>query len=265
MRISSTIALALFCAAPGSVFAQSALSGDPIAITRAAGQITIDGDLSDEGWRDATRVDKWYETKPGDNTEPKVKNVGYLDLRRSVLLRRRSSSTIRIRAAIRAPFADRDNIGNGYQRLRRHHPRHAQHRPHRARSSSSRRATSSTTRSSTTRPARTRRRISSGTRRRSITDHGWTLEMRIPFSSLRYQNGDPQTWGIMLYRNYPRDRPLPVLLGEAAARRQLLHLPLERADRARAAAVRRPPRRRAVRQRRASDAQPRDDLGLAAR
>ena len=29
--------------------------------------------------------------------------------------------------------------------------------------------------------------------------------MRIPFSSLRYQNTDPQTWGILLYRNRPRD------------------------------------------------------------
>src|SRR5581483_10653552 len=39
-----------------------------------------------------------------------------------------------------------------------------------------------------------------------ITDHGWTLELRIPFSSLRYRTADPQTWGILLYRNYPRDR-----------------------------------------------------------
>ena len=29
--------------------------------------------------------------------------------------------------------------------------------------------------------------------------------MRIPFSSLRYRNTDPQTWGILLYRNRPRD------------------------------------------------------------
>ena len=35
---------------------------------------------------------------------------------------------------------------------------------------------------------------------------GWTLELRVPFSSLRYRNVDPQTWGILLYRNYPRDR-----------------------------------------------------------
>src|SRR5262249_53323936 len=38
-----------------------------------------------------------------------------------------------------------------------------------------------------------------------ITQPGWVLEMRIPFSSLRYAKADPQTWGIMLYRNYPRD------------------------------------------------------------
>ena len=29
--------------------------------------------------------------------------------------------------------------------------------------------------------------------------------MRVPFSSLRYPKGDPRTWRIMLYRNYPRD------------------------------------------------------------
>src|SRR5262249_1034972 len=39
-----------------------------------------------------------------------------------------------------------------------------------------------------------------------IGEHGWTLEMRIPFSSIRYRNVDPQVWHIMLYRNYPRDR-----------------------------------------------------------
>src|SRR5439155_11205173 len=36
-----------------------------------------------------------------------------------------------------------------------------------------------------------------------ITDRGWTVEVRIPFSSLRYKNADPQTWGVMLFRNYP--------------------------------------------------------------
>ena len=58
--------------------AQSALSGESIRITRATGPITVDGDLSDEGWKGATRIDKWYETNPGDNVEPKVHNIGYL-------------------------------------------------------------------------------------------------------------------------------------------------------------------------------------------
>ena len=38
-----------------------------------------------------------------------------------------------------------------------------------------------------------------------ITKDGWVLEMRVPFSSLRYPKGNPQTWNILLYRNYPRD------------------------------------------------------------
>ena len=38
-----------------------------------------------------------------------------------------------------------------------------------------------------------------------ITRDGWVLEMRVPFSSLRYKKADPQQWNIMLYRNRPRD------------------------------------------------------------
>jgi len=67
----------LTLAAPRAA-AQTALSGDPIRISRTAAAITIDGDLSDEGWRNASRVEKWYETQPGDNLEPKVRSVGYL-------------------------------------------------------------------------------------------------------------------------------------------------------------------------------------------
>jgi len=39
-----------------------------------------------------------------------------------------------------------------------------------------------------------------------ITYHGWTLEIRVPFSSLRYNSEANPTWGMLLYRNYPRDR-----------------------------------------------------------
>src|SRR5262245_29721125 len=48
------------------------------AIKRATGPIKVDADLSDEGWKDAVAIDRWYETNPGNNTEPKVKSVGRL-------------------------------------------------------------------------------------------------------------------------------------------------------------------------------------------
>ena len=38
-----------------------------------------------------------------------------------------------------------------------------------------------------------------------ITETGWTAEMRIPFSSLRYPKKDPQQWDILVWRNYPRE------------------------------------------------------------
>ncbi|HEX6158841.1 MAG TPA: DUF5916 domain-containing protein, partial [Thermoanaerobaculia bacterium] len=37
------------------------------------------------------------------------------------------------------------------------------------------------------------------------TPGGWTAEMRIPLSSLRYPARSPQSWGVILMRNYPRD------------------------------------------------------------
>jgi len=68
--------LALLGAAPAD--AQSSLAGETIRISRAPGSILVDGDLSDEGWRNATRVEKWYEINPGDNVVPPVRSVGYL-------------------------------------------------------------------------------------------------------------------------------------------------------------------------------------------
>src|SRR3982751_3679968 len=105
-------ALALV-AGPRPAFAQSALSGEPISMTRSAGKITIDGQLDDEGWRNATKVEKWYEVSPGDNTEPKVKNVGYLTYDDRFFYAGFQFEDPDP-SAIRAPYADRDNIGNGY-------------------------------------------------------------------------------------------------------------------------------------------------------
>src|SRR5262245_5292901 len=75
-RAAVAAALAAVAASPAG--AQPALSSPDVHISRTAGDIRIDGDLSDEGWRTATRVEKWYEIEPGDNVEPPVKSVGHL-------------------------------------------------------------------------------------------------------------------------------------------------------------------------------------------
>ena len=192
------------CLAARTAEAQSALAGAPIHIERATGHITIDGDLSDEAWRHATRIDKWYETQPGDNTEPKVKNVGYLTYDDRFFYAAFEFEDPNPKA-MRAPFADRDNIGNGFDDYggilldARNTgstavffvvtPRNIQY--------------DSITDDSTGEDASPDFFWDSATK---ITTRGWTVEMRIPFSSIRYKNVDPQTWRIMLYRNYPRDR-----------------------------------------------------------
>src|SRR5207247_1493668 len=56
----------------------SAADDPPLSITKTTAPITIDGDLSDPGWKGALRFDTWYETNPGDSVEPKVKTVGWI-------------------------------------------------------------------------------------------------------------------------------------------------------------------------------------------
>src|SRR5262245_30931239 len=57
----------------------SADEGSPeIHIARATGPIEVDGDLSDAGWKDANRVDTFFETNPADNVPASVKSVAWL-------------------------------------------------------------------------------------------------------------------------------------------------------------------------------------------
>ncbi len=183
---------------------QTALSGETIRVTRASGRITIDGSLSDEAWRSATRIDRWYEVNPGDNTEPKVRNVGYLTYDDQFFYAAFEFEDPNPKQ-MRAPYADRDNIGNGYNdyggiivdagntgRTATFFvvtPHNIQYDAITDDSSGEDSSPDFFWESAT-----------------AITERGWTLEIRIPFSSLRYRTAEQQTWGILLYRNYPRDR-----------------------------------------------------------
>jgi hypothetical protein len=202
MRLSLPLALAL-AAALASGTAAAAPDRPVLRIARAAGPISVDGDLSEPAWAAAEPVTTWFETNPGDNVPPKVANTAWLAYDDSFFY-----AAFRFDdpdpARIRAPFGDRDDIHSGLdyggvildtRNTRRTavlflaSPRGIQY------DAVSNDATGNED------PAPDFFWDSAG----RLTDTGWTLELRIPFSSLRYEGSDPQTWGILLYRNWPRD------------------------------------------------------------
>ncbi len=174
-----------------------------LAIVEVKAPIVVDGQLDDEGWRDALPVDTWYETNPGDNIPPQVKSVAYLGYDEKYFYAGFRFEDPNPRA-IRAPVGDRDNVppSTDYAGvildtrndgrtgiLFLANPRGIQYDAVKDDASDNEDSAPDFYWDSVGR----------------ITETGWKLEIRIPFSSLRYSNSEPQTWGIMLYRNYPRD------------------------------------------------------------
>jgi hypothetical protein len=199
-RLSVVILLTIGSA--GRLAAQSALAGETIHISRAAGPIHIDGELSDEGWHDATRIDQFFEVSPGDNVPPPVKTVGFITYDEHFLyvaLECDDPNPV----AIRAPLADHDAVnGNSMDfggvfldplntgRTAVEFfvtPSNVQYDAITDDASGENSSPDFFWDSAT-----------------MVTAHGWTVEMRIPFSTLRYRTVEPQTWGIILFRNYPR-------------------------------------------------------------
>jgi hypothetical protein len=207
------LAVALSAAAGGAAPAAarpeppSAPAGDAapasLPIARAAGPISIDGDLADSGWRGAAPITTWFETNPGDNTPPRVQSVGYLaydDRFLYVGLRFEDPEPARIRA----PLGDRDNLSSatdygGIILDTRNDGRTGTLFLANARGLQYDAVTDDGGAGEDSAPDFYWEAAG------AITKTGWTLEIRIPFSSLRYGEADPQTWGVMLYRNYPRD------------------------------------------------------------
>lgn len=175
---------------------------EAISISRAAGPIQVDGELGDPGWSGATPYETFYETNPGDNVEPKVKTVAWLAYDDDYIYAAFEFSDPEP-GKIRAPLADRDDVPSytdyggiildtrndgktGFMFLA--NPNNIQYD-----------AISSDVAGEDAAPDFY---WDSAAR---IGADGWRLEIRVPFSSLRYDSGDVQDWGILLYRNYPRD------------------------------------------------------------
>jgi len=198
-----TLSVVLLCL-PIFAFAQTREPAITYAIKRATGPITIDGDLSDAGWKDALRVDKWWETNATDNTEPKMKNVAWLTYDDHFFYAAFHFEDPNPEK-IRSPFADRDNVSSatdygGVILDTRNDGKTAILFLSNARGIQYDSVSDDTTGNEDSSPDFFWESSA------KITKDGWDLELRIPFSSLRYKKADPQTWGILLYRNYPRDR-----------------------------------------------------------
>ncbi len=188
---------------PAAALRAAAEEPTEIRITRTAGSIEVDGDLSDPGWKDATKVDTFFETNPGDNVAPRVRTVAYLAYDDKFLYAGFEFFDTDP-SKIRSPYGDRDDVpsytdyGGIILDTRNDHrtgllllanPRGIQYDA----------ITDDTTGNEDSSPDFYWDSAA------KITKEGWVLEMRVPFSSLRYPRGDKQTWGILLYRNYPRE------------------------------------------------------------
>lgn len=183
----------------------AATAAEPIVLARAESSITVDGDLSDAAWQTATRYETWYETNPGDNIEPKVRTVGYVTYDSRFLYFGIESSDPDPRN-ISAPYADHDEIsGNtddyvGVLLDTRNDGKSGYLFLMTARGVQYDAVTDDAGQGEDNSPDFF---WDSAAR---IHEKGWTAEARIPFSSLRYESANPEEWGVMLYRNWPRDR-----------------------------------------------------------
>ncbi len=183
--------------------AEEPARGPEIRVPRASAPISVDGDLSEAGWTGAARVDGWYETNPGENVAPKVRSVGFLAYDDRYLYAGFEFSDPDP-SSIRAPYSDRDAISESIDYggivldsrfdgrtavLFLATPRGIQYDAIQDDAAGGED------------PSPDFHWDSAG----RITEDGWVLEIRIPFSSLRYDGSGPQTWGVLLFRNYPRE------------------------------------------------------------
>lgn len=175
-----------------------------IEVLRTTEPISIDGRLDEAAWEHATQVRTWFEINPADNVETEIENVGYLTYDDKFFYAGFSFADAEP-DKIRAPLGDRDNVPSNTDyggiildtrndgktaQMFLANPRGIQYD-----------AISSDASGEDSAPDFY---WDSAAR---ITAEGWTLEIRIPFSSLRYdgRSQGEQAWRFMLYRNYPRE------------------------------------------------------------
>lgn len=175
----------------------------PMNIPKAASAIDLDGALDDAAWQSAAVIDKFYETSPSDNIPAKVRTVAYITYDSRYFY-------IGIRAddpepqKIRAPFVDRDGVIGTDDNIAifldtRNDKRSAIELRVNPRGIQADGIFNDANFNEDFSPDFYYDTAA------QISKEGWTAEFRIPFSSLRYSSADPQTWNILVWRNWPRE------------------------------------------------------------
>jgi hypothetical protein len=198
------LAVALIGPAGRAVAQTTADNGPAIPITRLEAPIKVDGDLSDPGWANVLAIDTWWETNPGDNLESKLRSVARLAYDGEYLYAAFELDDPEPRQ-ITTQLGDHDQIGGGsisdYAGLildPRGDGKVAQMFLANA-SGVQYDAISSDASGEDDSPNFFWDSAA------KLTATGWQLEVRIPFSSIRYSEPNPDHWGILLYRNRPRE------------------------------------------------------------
>jgi hypothetical protein len=183
--------------------AAEAVARETLHVERASGPIVVDGVLAEDAWKGAREVERWYQIRPATDAAPKVRSRAWLafdDRNLYVALELEDPDP----RAIRAPLTDRDNaiISSDYAGIIIDgldngktaqeflaNPRGVQYD-----------AIWSDIAGESLAP---NFHYESAAR---IHERGWTLEMKIPFASVRYAPGPAPVWGVTLIRNWPRER-----------------------------------------------------------
>ncbi len=175
----------------------------PADIHRAAGPIDVDGNLGDPGWQGALMFDQFYEGQPGDNIPAKIKTTVWLtydDKYFYIAVKADDPNPERIRA----PYVDRDLVLGTDDNI----AVFLDTRNDRRSALELRVSPRGIQADGSYNDANGNEDFSPDyfyDTAAKITAEGWQAEYRIPFSSLRYPKQDPQSWGILVWRNYPRD------------------------------------------------------------
>jgi len=163
----------------------------------------IDGDLSDAGWQGVEGITSWYETRIAENGDPGVANVGYLAYDDKYLYAGFKFDDPNPRL-IRAPIADHDQLSGNTDYGGIIVDTHNDGKTAVMFLANANGLTYDAVTNDATGEDNSPDMY--WETKGKVTATGWNLEIRVPFSSLRYSQEAAPTWGIMLYRNYPRDR-----------------------------------------------------------